>query len=62
MKARHDEAGEFEQMAPMLAGCIREQPVTHVRPPFETDTRRVLTAAGLGAQDVEALFEAGAVE
>jgi len=62
MKARDEEAGEFEQMAPMLAGCVREQPETKVRPPFETDTRRVLSEAGLGEADVDALVEAGAVE
>jgi alpha-methylacyl-CoA racemase len=52
--------GRFRQLAPMLAGGVREQPLHRVRP--GTDTDLVLAAAGFGAGEIRALREAGAVE
>jgi alpha-methylacyl-CoA racemase len=62
MQANHPEEGDFEQVAPLLAGSIRAQPVTKVRPPFETDTRTILAQAGLAEAEITKLFEEGLVE
>ena len=62
MQALHPEEGTFEQVAPVLAGGIRRQPVTQVRQPFETDTESILGEAGLGAAEIEALMKQGAAE
>jgi len=62
MQARHPEEGAFEQTAPLLAGGLRAQPETVVRPPFETDTERVLAEAGLDPARIASLMQSGAVE
>jgi alpha-methylacyl-CoA racemase len=62
MQARHPEEGAFEQTAPVLAGGLRAQPETVVRPPFETDTERVLAEAGLEPARIASLLESGIVE
>jgi alpha-methylacyl-CoA racemase len=59
-EAEDSEHGRFRQLAPMLAGGVREQPLHRVRQ--ATDTDSVLTAAGFGAAEIRALREAGAVE
>ena len=46
----------------VLAGGIREQPVTRVRPPFETDTQAILAEAGLAEAEISKLVEEGPVE
>jgi alpha-methylacyl-CoA racemase len=58
--AEDPERGRFQQLAPMLAGGVREQPVHRVRK--GTDTDEVLSAAGFAAAEIRALREAGAVE
>jgi alpha-methylacyl-CoA racemase len=60
--ARHNEHGEFEQVGAVLAGGERDVPLHDVRDPDETDTTELLMAAGLGASEIEALRNAGAVE
>jgi len=52
--------GRFRQLAPMLAGGMREQPLHRVRQ--GTDTDGVLAAAGFAAGEIRALRDAGAVE
>jgi len=58
--AEDPERGPFQQLAPMLAGGVREQPVHRVRK--GTDTDEILAAAGFAAGEIRALREAGAVE
>jgi len=62
MEAEHAEAGRFRQVAPVLAGGIREQPVHRVAPAGASDAGDVLAAAGFAADEIAALREAGAVE
>jgi len=62
MKARHPEHGEFRQVGPILAGGDRDQPMHEVRPVGETDAEALLTAAGYGTEEIQALRESGAVE
>ena len=62
MRAEHPEHGCFDQVAPVLAGGLREQPLHSVRAPGETDTDELLGAAGFAADEIEALRAEGAVE
>jgi len=62
MEASHPVDGKFEQVSPVLAGGIREQPVHEVRPQEDTDADELLAHAGLSAAEVEALRASGAVE
>lgn len=62
MEAEHPEAGRFRQVAPILAGGVREQGVATVRPADETDADRVLADAGLAPDEIAALRVEGVVE
>jgi alpha-methylacyl-CoA racemase len=62
MTARHAEKGEFRQLAPVLAGGERQQPVYQVKPAGETDTDAVLAAAGFAGDEIAQLRSAGCVE
>jgi alpha-methylacyl-CoA racemase len=62
MRAEHPEHGGFDQVAPVLAGGIRRQPLHHVRPADETDTGLLLDWAGFDADEIQALRDQGAVE
>jgi len=62
MDAEHPEHGGFRQMAPVLAGGDRSQPLHRVRPFGETDSDALLESAGYGKEEVEKLRSDGAVE
>ncbi len=62
MTARHPEKGEFRQLAPVLAGGDRQQPVYQLKPAGQTDTDEVLAAAGFEQQDIARLRSEGWVE
>ena len=62
MQAEHPEHGRFDQVAPILAGGIRQQPLHAVRPSDETDTVLLLEWAGLSADEIQTLRDQGAVE
>ena len=59
-QAEDPERGRFQQLAPLLAGGVREQPLHRV--PKATDTDEVLAAAGFATGEIRALRDAGAVE
>jgi len=60
-EARHPEAGSFRQLAPVLAGMQKSDETVAVRDPAETDTERLLVAAGLPAAEIEKLRDEGVV-
>lgn len=62
MRAHHPEHGDFEQLGPVLAGGVRQQPEHRVRPAGATDTDAVLAAAGFSADEINGLRASGAVE
>jgi alpha-methylacyl-CoA racemase len=62
MEAEYDERGVFEQVAPILAGGIRNQPRHVVRVGDQTDTERLLAEAGFAADEITKLLAEGAVE
>ena len=62
MQAEHPSEGRFEQVAPVLAGGVREAGVHPVRAFGESDGARVLADAGLSEEEIRKLHEAGAVE
>lgn len=62
MTARHPTEGEFSQLAPVLAGCERRQPIHQVQAPGETDTDEVLRTAGFSETEIASLKESGSVE
>ncbi|AYH43734.1 CaiB/BaiF CoA-transferase family protein [Azoarcus sp. DN11] len=62
MGAEHPGRGAFEQLAPVLAGCERRQPVHHVAPPGHTDTDAILAEAGFPASQIAELRTTGAIE
>ncbi len=62
MKANHQKKGEFTQLAPVLAGGERQQPVHQVKAAGVTDTDEVLSAAGFSDEDIERLRASGGVE
>jgi alpha-methylacyl-CoA racemase len=62
MNANHPAEGEFTQLAPVLAGCERQQPVHQVQAAGVTNTDEVLQAAGFSEADIARLKESGAVE
>lgn len=62
MTAKHPEKGEFRQLAPVLAGGEREQPLYELPPAGTTDTDAVLAEAGFAGEDIAQLREAGSVE
>ncbi len=62
MTAHHPEYGEFAQLAPVLAGCKRQQPVYQLPATAETDSDAVLLAAGFSDAEIEDLRAAGVLE
>ena len=62
MTAHHADKGEFRQLAPVLAGGERQQPVYQVKPAGETDTDVVLAAADFSGDEIAQLRSAGCVE
>lgn len=62
MRAEHPEHGGFDQLAPVLAGGLRKQPVHRVRAPDQTDTDDLLAEVGLAADEIASLRAEGAVE
>ncbi len=56
----HPTHGEFRSVGPTLAGQVREERYV-LREGTETDTDELLAAAGLGADEITKLREAGAV-
>lgn len=62
MKANHPLEGDFTQLAPILAGCVREQPVHRVVASEMTDTDTVLKTAGFSDEKIERLKNSGYVE
>jgi len=62
MQAEHPEHGRFDQMAPVLAGGLREQPLHRVSPADETDSDEVFGELGIAADAIEKLRAEGAVE
>lgn len=62
MRACHPTEGEFTQLAPVLAGCERRQPMHQLQAPGETDTVEVLRAAGFSETEIASLKDSGGVE
>ncbi len=62
MKAVHPEQGEFSQLAPILAGCEREQMPHKVQAAGVTNTDEVLRDAGFNEEDITRLKNSGGVE
>jgi alpha-methylacyl-CoA racemase len=62
MQANHPTEGEFSQLAPVLAGCERKQPVHQVQAAGQTNTDEVLKAAGFSDDDITRLKASGGVE
>lgn len=62
LRARDEQRGEFELLAPTFAGAERSHPLHRVRPAAETDTEALLRAAGYASEKIDALRELGAAE
>jgi alpha-methylacyl-CoA racemase len=62
MEAEDPENGCFRQVAPILAGGIREQPKWQVRSPNESDAQNLLEEVGYGVDEIEELRRTGAVD
>ena len=62
MDAEESEHGSFRQVAPILAGALREQPRHQVRPTNENDADKLLQEIGLASSEIEALKQQGFVE
>jgi len=62
MRAEHPEHGPFRQVAPILAGGVRNQPTHRVPDPDQTETDEILKTAGLTANEIEHLISTGVVE
>jgi hypothetical protein len=62
MEAESAEHGRFRQVAPLLAGGLRPQPLHRVRDTDDTDTDRLLREASLSDREIAALRAEGAVE
>lgn len=62
MAAEHPEQGGFRQVAPILAGAVRDQPLHRVRAPGESDAVALLEWAGLPKEEIESLCQSGVVE
>ncbi len=62
MEAEDPEHGCFRQVAPILAGGIREQPNWQVRSPNESDAQKLLEDVGYGVDEIEELRRTGAVD
>ncbi len=62
MEAELVERGVFEQVAPVLAGGIRNQPRHHVKSSDTTESEIFLAENGFGVEEISKLIEEGAVE
>ena len=62
MRAREAEHGEFEQVGPVLAGGVREQPLHAVPDPDATDSEALLGETGMSGQEIEKLLADGVIE
>lgn len=60
--ALHRERGRFEQLAPLLAGCMRDSAPHTVAAPGHTDTDDILRAAAFGDAEIAALRQEGCIE
>ena len=61
VRAEHPERGSLRQLAPLLAGSVREPGPVALRGQDETDTFELLRAAGLGATEIERLQQEGVI-
>ncbi len=62
MEAELEGRGVFEQVAPVLAGGVRDQPRHIVKDPTTTETRAYLAENGFAEDEIAKLFEEGSVE
>jgi alpha-methylacyl-CoA racemase len=62
MQAEDSEHGRFRQVAPILAGGVRDQPEWKVRPADESDAQTLLEGVGYSAAEIEEMRHAGAVQ
>ncbi len=62
MEAELAERGVFEQVAPVLAGGIRNQPRHHVKSSDATESEVFLAENGFGEEEISKLLEEGTVE
>lgn len=62
MTANHPKHGNFEQLAPCLAGGEREQPTFDLPPAGHLDTDSVLGGAGFSADEIRKLRSSGSVQ
>lgn len=62
MKARHPDRGEFSQLAPVLAGCERQQSLFDTPAAGATDSEAVFSAAGFSDTEIQNLRQAGVLE
>ncbi|MEI2790217.1 MAG: hypothetical protein V9E93_15225 [Steroidobacteraceae bacterium] len=62
MTANHPKHGNFEQLAPCLAGGEREQPTFDLPPAGHLDTDSVLGGAGFSADEIRRLRSSGSVQ
>ena len=62
MQAEDPEHGRFRQVAPILAGGVRDQPEWKVRPPGESDAAIILGGVGYSPEEISNLRQIGAVE
>ncbi len=62
MQAEHRQHGRFRQVAPILAGGVREQPTHCVPDPDQTETRSILEQSGFEPNEIEDLLTSTAVE
>ena len=62
MQAEDAEHGRFRQVAPVLAGGIRDQPDWQVRGPGESDASALLGEVGYSEVEIEEMHRIGAVQ
>ena len=60
-EVEHPQHGRFRQLAPVLAGASRPEPVARVPSAATSDAEPLLRAAGYAAREIEALLGAGTV-
>ena len=61
-EATHSEHGRFQQLAPILAGGVRDLSAHEVRDQSETDVEPLLRAAGYAGDEIKQLMESGVAE
>jgi crotonobetainyl-CoA:carnitine CoA-transferase CaiB-like acyl-CoA transferase len=60
VEAKHPQRGSFRQLGPVLAGSPRRD-VYELPDPAATDTTELLAAAGLTADEIQALLAEGVI-